>query len=213
LKKRLKSCKFANLKLSLIINNKKKSECKSELSSEQPDHNKLTRKDSENIIIDIEDTPQILPKKIDKNTVKYNNTTSKTFRKVDKNFNDSRNHFDDRTTTDEKPNISKESNSSKNKFNVGFVKVLEDKESATRPHSFQSHNIRNDNLIKRPMNISKPDPVFNFPKQGSCVLPDPAMGYKMTAEPAIHKQMNEYEGATHAGPYNRDDYYNSWPEK
>jgi hypothetical protein len=63
------------------------------------------------------------------------------------------------------------------------------------------------------MNISKPDSVFNFPKQGSCVLPDPVMSYKMTAEPAIKKQMNDYEGTTPTSPNNRDDYYNSWPEK
>jgi hypothetical protein len=136
LKKRSKSCKFVNLKLSLILNNKKKSECKSELNSELPDHNNTVRKDSENIIIDIEDTSEILPKKINENTVKYNNTNSKVFKKSDKHFNDARNHFDDRTTTDEKPNVSKESNSSKNKSNLGFVKVQEDKESAMRPHSF-----------------------------------------------------------------------------
>jgi hypothetical protein len=202
LKKRSKSCKFVNLKLSLILNNKKKSECKSKLSSKLPGHNKIVRKDSENFT-----------QKIDENTVKYNNTNSEVIKKGDKNFHDTRNQFDDKTTTDEKPNISKESNSCKNKFNLGFVKVQEDKESTMRPHSFHSHNNRNDNLIKRPMNLSKPDPVFNFPKQGSCALPDPTIGYKMMAEPAIKKQMNEYEGATLASPYNRDDYYKSWPEK
>jgi hypothetical protein len=194
-------------------NSKKQPDSKLEISSEILEEVKSASIETKPNIIEIEDMPNIVSKKLEQNLLKFNDTISKSVGKVDKHFNEMRNRFDERTTVDEKTMPSRESAFIRNQSAMGSIKTQDDKEPIMRPHIFQNPLVRNDNLIKRPMNVSKPDPNFNYPKPGGYVLPNPNMGYKMTADTGLKRQINDYEGVTLASPINRNIDYNSWPEK
>lgn len=196
-----------------VKNSKKQMESKVEISSEISEEVKSATKESKPNVIDIEDIPTGVSKRVEQNNLKFNDTISKSVGKVDKHFNEMGSRFDEQTTIEEKTMPSRESAFVKKQSTMASVKAQDDKESNMRPHIFQNPLVRNDNLIKRPMNISKPDPIFNYPKSGGYILPNPNMGYKMTADTGLKKQINDYEGVTLASPINRNEDYNSWPEK
>lgn len=88
-----------------------------------------------------------------------------------------------------------------------IAKLQEEAKTEKAPIQPQIH-IKDDNLIKRPMNISKQEPAITLNKVHHPPMIKEPMRYQMQPEPGLQRQPNDHEGVMLTNGYSMSQDYN-----
>jgi hypothetical protein len=178
----------------------------------KPDPPKSPQKTQETKIIDVDEAPKILPRKAEPEKAENSESLMEIFCKeyseiFKKNYKLQSNMDAQAKAKESWARLSERDKSIlKHQPNQIRSLVFSDlqklqEESKNKPQPYQTSPVKNDNLIKRPMNIER-QPAYAS-KPPTYIPPKMSMGYKMTAEPSPQKHVsNDADGVTLASNTN-----------